>query len=328
MGLPWCLAHVGAWLAASAVLLVGGTSLLAGCTCDREGSTDERPPAATNPPATASAPAVLYVPDAAAPLDTIDLPPRVVVRGTTCPPEMVSIAGAYCIDRYESSLVDTQKERRLSPYYHPSVTHTRSAYKTWQEERFNMGDPEHQMLPLPEPPAFQLQGAFDVKSVVLQGAVPNGYLNQLVARRACENAGKRLCTEAEWVRACRGQEDRAFPYGDTYVQGRCNVFNGKHPAKILHGNYSIGHLDPRLNHFVHDGAPLLHTTGSDPECRSRWGNDAVYDMVGNLDEWIDDQSGVFVGGFYSRGTRDGCAARIGSHPPEYFDYSLGVRCCR
>lgn len=302
---------------------------LVGCTCGSD-ATKERP--LPEPTATAearpSAPIVLYVPDAAAPLATLDVAPRAVFRSTSCPSDMVSIAGAYCIDRYESSLVDVAEGRRISPYYHPSVTHTRSAYKIWQDERFNMGAPEFQNLPLPEPPPFQLQRPFDVKSVVLRGAVPNGYLNQLVARRACENAGKRLCTEQEWVRACRGQEDRPFPYGSEYVQGRCNVFSGKHPAKILHDNYSIGHLDPRLNHFVYDGSPLLHSTGANLECSSRWGDDAVYDMVGNLDEWIDDESGVFVGGFYARGTRDGCAARIGSHPPAYFDYSLGVRCCR
>ena len=38
--------------------------------------------------------------------------------------------------------------------------------------------------------------------------------------------------------------------------------------------------------------------------------------------------GAFAGGFYARGTRDGCEARIRSHPPDYFDYSLGTRCCR
>jgi hypothetical protein len=51
-------------------------------------------------------------------------------------------------------------------------------------------------------------------------------------------------------------------------------------------------------------------------------------MVGNLDEWVDDPDGAFLGGFYARGTAEGCDARVGVHAPEYFDYSLGVRCCR
>ena len=79
--------------------------------------------------------------------------------------------------------------------------------------------------------------------------------------------------------------------------------------------------DPRLNQL--EGG--LAKTGAYPDCVSDQG---VYDMVGNLDEWVDEASGAFQGGFYSRSTRDGCDARITVHPPAYSDYSLGVRCCK
>ena len=36
---------------------------------------------------------------------------------------------------------------------------------------------------------------------------------------------------------------------------------------------------------------------------------------------------VFVGGFYSRSTTNGCEARVDSHAAAYYDYSLGTRCC-
>ena len=94
------------------------------------------------------------------------------------------------------------------------------------------------------------------------------------------------------------------------------------------GTGGPGHLDPRLNHFEHKGASLLHTTGANPECASHWGDDAVYDMVGNLDEWVDDEEGVFLGGFYARNTREGCLSRVSAHPRGYCDYSLGIRCCQ
>src|SRR5262245_1637123 len=32
----------------------------------------------------------------------------------------------------------------------------------------------------------------------------------------CQARGKRLCTEAEWVRACQGPAMLPYPYGDTY----------------------------------------------------------------------------------------------------------------
>ena len=148
------------------------------------------------------------------------------------------------------------------------------------------------------------------------------------AERACERAGKRLCAEEEWVVACRGQKNRKFPYGEAYVDGKCNVYRATHPARVLHGNASIGHFDPRLNQVEEEAGPLLRRTGATPECASEWGNDAVYDMVGNLDEWIDDPDGTFVGGFYSRSTREGCDSRIEVHTYKYYDYSLGVRCCK
>jgi len=75
------------------------------------------------------------------------------------------------------------------------------------------------------------------------------------------------------------------------------------------------------------GKPLLRKTGETPTCVSEWEGDGIRDMVGNLDEWIDDPEGTFLGGFYSRATRSGCDARISGHPIDYFDYSTGVRCC-
>jgi len=53
----------------------------------------------------------------------------------------------------------------------------------------------------------------------------------------------------------------------------------------------------------------------------------VWDMNGNLDEWVEDPKGRFVGGFFSRAKKDGCFSSVASHPNEYFDYSTGVRCC-
>jgi formylglycine-generating enzyme required for sulfatase activity len=72
----------------------------------------------------------------------------------------------------------------------------------------------------------------------------------------------------------------------------------------------------------------LRLTGKTPSCVSRWGADRIYDMVGNLDEWVDDEAGLFLGGFYARSTREGCESRVSSHAPIYYDYSTGARCCR
>jgi formylglycine-generating enzyme required for sulfatase activity len=266
----------------------------------------------------------LYLPDAAPPLPVADAAlgpvPMLPGRGR-CPSEMVDVAGRFCIDRYEGVLRD-RAGQRVSPYYHPTRAQTESTYSAWRD-RGTPGQPN--IVP---PPDWQRREAFEVVASSEAAQIPNGYLSADVAARACEAAGKRLCSADEWKLACRGQQGRPFPYGADYAKGRCNVFRSTHPAAVLHGNPSIHHLDPRLN-LIGDGeGPLLRPTGQTPTCASAWGSDAVYDMVGNLDEWVDDPDGQFAGGFYARATREGCAAAVSAHPRHYFDYSLGFRCCR
>jgi hypothetical protein len=237
---------------------------------------------------------------------------------------MVAIRSQFCIDRYEASLVDAQG-RPLSPYYPPSQPELVQVLDTFRQltARGTRRAP-----PLPLPPQFSVDEAFVAHARSRPGVVPNGYMSGVMAGRACAAAGKRLCTPVEWTTACRGERATQFPYGDAYAHGACNVFRDQHPAVLLHGDASRHHLDPRLNAVQGDDGPLLRQTGASPRCRSQWGSDAAFDMVGNLDEWVDEPSGAFHGGFFARGTREGCEARIVVHPPQYLDYSLGVRCCR
>lgn len=238
---------------------------------------------------------------------------------------MVDIAGRFCIDRYEASLVDRDTGRVLSPYYPPDVALSRSLFQRYRPLAHQQGHSSE--LEVPPLEQWQLTASFEPMARSAASVVPSAYLSALVARRTCEAAGKRLCQPQEWTQACRGERDTRFPYGDQYVHGTCNVFRESHPAAWLHGNASVHHLDPRLNLVAPEGRLLLAATGAHPGCRSVWGDDAVYDMVGNLDEWVEDEEGSFHGGFYARSTRQGCAARIASHAPSYFDYSLGTRCC-
>ena len=233
---------------------------------------------------------------------------------------MVDISGAFCIDRYESSYVDRASGLALSPHYHPTRAQTSASYERYRRRASN------DSLAVPDPPAFQLERDPEPEARSLPGVIPQGYISQDIAERACRAAGKRLCSLAEWVRACRGEQNRKYPYGEHYREGVCNVFREAHPAAKLHGDASREHLDPRLGLVQGERGPLLRRTGETPECRSVWGADGVFDMVGNLDEWVAD--GGFVGGFFSRGTREGCDARGATHPGYYFDYSLGGRCCR
>lgn len=246
-----------------------------------------------------------------------------------CPPDMVRVRD-FCVDRFEMATVDARSDEPLSPFYPPLPRLVESVYQAWSLERASVGDARAREQALPELPAVQrTRSDYAPRAVSRAGVVPQGYLSQVLARAACERAGKRLCSESEWVTACKGEAPRKFPYGEQFEAGRCNVYRAIHPATVLHASASYGHRDPRLNLVVEPGqGPLLRLTGATPSCASRWGTDRIYDMVGNIDEWVEDEAGLFLGGFYARSTREGCESRVSAHPPAYYDYSTGARCCR
>lgn len=242
-----------------------------------------------------------------------------------CPSEMVRIGG-YCIDRWEISTVDKATGVALSPYYPPTPALVSEVWRGWLIERQELGDEAARAMPLPPLGELQRTRRFEAKAISRPTVIPQSYLSQALARKACGNAGKRLCTQDEWVVACKGKAARKYPYGAAYKLGACNVYRLIHPAAVLHGSASLGHRDPRLNLVYEGESPLLRPTGETPGCVSSWDDERLFDMVGNLDEWVED--GMFLGGFYARSTTQGCEAKVTSHAAIYYDYSTGARCCK
>ncbi len=244
---------------------------------------------------------------------------------------MVLVSGRYCVDRFEISLEDQASGASLSPHY-PVRTEYAGFLRIRKSEAKKLGKTfdagEVGATPFPELSKLQMGGKFVAKAVSKKGVLPNGFLSRNTARAACEVAGKRLCTRSEWRMACKGELGTKYPYGRKYERVQCNLGRGKHPARILFGKPSASVIDPRLNLMQLDGAPLLRKTGDTPTCKSSWGSDAIYDMVGNLDEWVDDDRGIFLGAAYTRYTKAGCSAAIDAHPAGYWDYSTGARCCQ
>lgn len=174
-------------------------------------------------------------------------------------------------------------------------------------------------------------GASALRAASVAGVTPQGYISGQQAAQACRNAGKRLCTAAEWNLACRGPQNWDFPYGPRRTAGTCND-DGRPVHPVVEAARRAGLPPDRMwyegmdNPLINQLEHTVQKTGARVGCTNRHG---AYDMVGNLHEWIDDPEGTFRGGYFMDTTRngDGCNYETVAHPFTYHDYSTGFRCC-
>jgi formylglycine-generating enzyme required for sulfatase activity len=125
------------------------------------------------------------------------------------------------------------------------------------------------------------------------------------ADATCKNAGKRLCTEDEWEKACKGPAVQRFPYGASFDPNACNTQDAR------------------------DNPRQMAVVGSFGKCRSGYG---VWDMSGNAAEWTATAfdagpEKAVKGGHSARpGFDDRCASRRKLQPGQH-DIKVGFRCC-
>ncbi|MBL9018640.1 MAG: SUMF1/EgtB/PvdO family nonheme iron enzyme [Myxococcales bacterium] len=169
-------------------------------------------------------------------------------------------------------------------------------------------------------------GATPPRARSLANAVPQGYISGRQAAAACAAAGKRLCTDAEWQRACRGPANTTYPYGNTRMPGVCNDARSQHPA-VEYFMTTDPSIYSKLGHPCLNQLPAsLDRTGTNPGCVTAEG---VFDMMGNLHEWTSAPAGTFRGGFYvdTMINGNGCLYATTAHDTGHSDYSTGFRCC-
>jgi len=242
--------------------------------------------------------------------------PPVLDAGTPpCPATMARI-DHFCIDRYEAHLVARGPGGELRPHPHFQRPEEGVTYEARSEP----------------------------------GALPQAYVSRIDSQAACVNAGKRLCSRKEWQRACKGALGTTYPYGQRRQPGRCNTEKphlvtirfGADPGRWTYANFN----DPTLG----QEPGFLARSGEHTGCV---GDAGVYDLVGNLHEWVSDTAtaafraqldsegvsrafqywspgnGVFMGGFQSTQGElgPGCNFTTIAHEPSYHDYSTGFRCC-
>ena len=132
------------------------------------------------------------------------------------------------------------------------------------------------------------------------------------AKNACQESGKRLCTVQEWELGCGGNFTWPFPYGDTVIDGICNI-----------------------------GQQTGSKSGTFLGCQSALG---LQDMVGSVWEWTDTTFEATVlkdnpnttlkeirgGSWFVESSKGTCTPSDGypltSSEHRYPD--VGFRCCR
>ncbi|RKI02900.1 protein kinase [Corallococcus sp. AB030] len=143
------------------------------------------------------------------------------------------------------------------------------------------------------------------------GRKPRVSATWLDAKAACEGLGKRLCSEEEWEKACKGPGNARFSTGEEQVQTACNT----------------GTTDATATH-------TLAQSGAQHACHSGYG---VADLSGNVAEWTASKSPnsnpnaeellIKGGAFDTAGDTARCSARRRS-APTLKAANVGFRCCQ
>ena len=127
--------------------------------------------------------------------------------------------------------------------------------------------------------------------------IPRTQVSVSDAAQVCRSRGLRLCADAEWEQACRGNNNASFPYGGHYDPARCHNGGTAVPGAII-------------------------PAGSMPRCRSAAG---AYDMSGNVAEWS--ASGSQRGGSAFSATQTQRCSHIVRNPNPAGASDVGFRCC-
>jgi sulfatase modifying factor 1 len=222
-----------------------------------------------------------------------------------CPPDMVGVEGDYCPAVGQKCLRWLDSETKLQcAEFERAPTSADCPMKT-QHKRFCVD-------------------RYEWPNKV--GALPRYMASWNEAKSSCERIGKRLCSDTEWTLACEGPARQPYPYGGGYVRDdrACNIdkpYIWPHPEKIFAPKTQgeeLARLDQR------------EPSGSRPACVSPYG---VSDMVGNVDEWVVNesqfgkpyQSGL-KGGYWGP-VRTRCRPMTTAHDESFRYYQIGFRCC-
>ncbi len=138
-----------------------------------------------------------------------------------------------------------------------------------------------------------------------RGAPPKVNVSWPEAQRLCEARGRRLCSEEEWEKACKGPGGSRYPYGNTFDASACNTEDDLGEDRTL------------------------ASSGRYQRCRSGYG---IADLSGNVAEWTSstyaaNADRTVKGGSFAMPDHAGrCSARKNGAPGSR-SRDIGFRCC-
>jgi protein-disulfide isomerase/uncharacterized membrane protein len=166
------------------------------------------------------------------------------------------------------------------------------------------------------------------KAVTGKGKVPAFRMSWFAAKDACEAAGKRICTEREWIAACQSaapiDDDGDGEFADDLIEGNAYPYGDFHTRQFCWENHKVDRRQPAESQVA--WRPVY--TGEMPGCRTEQG---VYDMAGNIEEWVGDspENAVLLGGAYDTpDDKARCYRRNNTFGAGYANLRTGFRCCK
>ncbi len=222
--------------------------------------------------------------------------------GTTgsCPADMVEVEGDYCPEVEQKCLKWIDPEgavpRRCAEFAPTGPCQGKTTHKKFCMDR------------------YEWPNKLGAKPVVMK--------TWYEAADSCKAVGKRLCGDSEWTLACEGQERLPYPYGYERTDGACNV-DKPHPDVNEKAMANPATRDAEVARLWQGEA-----SGSRESCVSPYG---AFDMTGNVDEWVVNESGVpyksgLKGGYWGP-VRNRCRPMTTAHYEQFVFYQIGFRCC-
>jgi hypothetical protein len=217
----------------------------------------------------------------------------------SCGPGMVEVEGDYCpyVEQRCVRWLDPESKMRCAEFEAGSTTClSHSVHKHFCIDRYEFPN--------------------------VAGQKPAVMKDWYEAKATCEGEGKRLCGDTEWTLACEGQERLPYPYGYSRSAEACNIdkphldVDEKAMADGSRRNAEVARLDQRSPSGEHEA------------CVSPFG---AYDMTGNVDEWVVNETGKpyksgLKGGYWGP-VRDRCRPMTTAHNELFEFYQIGFRCC-